>query len=89
MNTFSDALEGLKRGELWARDGWNGKGMFVFLVPGSQFQVSRPPLLGIFNEGTVIDYAPHLDMKLADGRVMTWTPAQIDLLSSDWKRIES
>ena len=37
------------------RAGWNGKGMFLFLVPGSTFVVNRPPLLGIYPAGTVID----------------------------------
>ena len=50
MNTemnFGYALELLKDGKKVARAGWNGRGMFLFLVNGSTFQVNRPPLLGI------------------------------------------
>lgn len=82
---FSWALIQLKAGKKVARHGWNGKGMFVFLVPGSTFLVNRPPLLGIYPEGTVIDYRSHVDMKTADGQVVPWVASQSDLLSDDWE----
>ena len=31
--TFGEALEAVKQGKLIAREGWNGKGMFVFQRP--------------------------------------------------------
>jgi len=55
---FGAALHALKEGKRVARMGWNGKGMFIFLVPGSTFKVSRPPLMGIYPEGTEINYCP-------------------------------
>jgi Protein of unknown function (DUF2829) len=82
--SFCVALNMLKSGARVARSGWNGKGMFIFLVPGSTFAVSRPPLLGIYKEGTIINYHPHIDMRMADGRIMPWTPSQADLLTDDW-----
>jgi len=81
---FGQALEALKNGKLCARSGWNGKKMFVFLVKGSQFQVNRAPLLGIFPEGTEIDYCPHIDMKTADGKIVPWLASQTDVLAEDW-----
>ena len=81
---FGQTLEALKTGYKVAREGWNGKGMFIFLVPGSTFQVNRPPLLGIYPEGTTIDYRPHIDMKTADGKVVPWVASQSDLLEDDW-----
>ena len=63
---FDKALTGIKAGERWTRRGWNGKGLFVFLVPGSQFKVNRAPLLGIFPEDTLISYHPHIDMRTHD-----------------------
>jgi hypothetical protein len=82
--TFGDALIELKSGKRVARKGWNGKGMFLFLVPGSQFKVNRPPLLGIYPEGTEIDYCPHIDMKTADGKIVPWLASQADMLADDW-----
>ena len=82
--TFGFALEIMKVGHKIARKGWNGKGMFIFLVPGSRFQVSRPPLLNIYPEGTIIDYRPHIIMKTADGQIVPWVASQSDLLENDW-----
>ena len=84
---FSDALAFLKDGRKVARLGWNGKGMFIFLVNGSRFTVNRAPLLGIYPEGTVIDYRSHIDMKTADGSVVPWVASQTDLLADDWQEI--
>lgn len=81
---FGEALRGLKAGKRVAREGWNGKGMFLFLVPGSRFQVNRPPLLGIYDEGATIDYHAHIDMKTAQGYVVPWLASQSDMLADDW-----
>ena len=82
--TFGLALEALKLGNKVARAGWNGKGMFLFLVPGSTFKVNRPPLLGIYPEGTEINYHAHIDMKTADNKVVPWLCSQTDMLAEDW-----
>lgn len=84
MFDFSTALTHLKNGRKVARAGWNGKGMFLFLVPGSLFKVNRPPLLGIYEEGTEIEYHAHIDMKTAQGYVVPWLASQTDLLADDW-----
>ncbi len=85
---FSTALVHLKSGYKVAREGWNGKGMFIFLVPGSTFKVNRPPLLGIYPEGTEINYHAHVDMKTADNKVVPWLASQTDLLAEDWMIVE-
>lgn len=81
---FGHALAALKAGSKVARAGWNGKGMFLFLVPGSTFQVNRAPLLGIYPEGTEITYHAHVDMKTAQGDVVPWLCSQTDMLAEDW-----
>ena len=83
--TFSEALVEVKNGARVAREGWNGKNMFIFLVPGSTFKVNRPPLLGIYPEGTEIKYNPHIDMKTADGSIVPWLASQTDILADDWE----
>ena len=82
--SFGDALVYLKSGHKVARSGWNGKGMFLFLVPGSIFKVNRPPLLGIYEEGAEISYHAHIDMKTADGQIVPWLASQTDMLAEDW-----
>jgi hypothetical protein len=86
--SFGWAIEALKAGGKVARAGWNGKGMFLFLVPGSTFMVNRPPLLGIYPDGTEINYCPHIDMKTADDKVVPWLASQTDVLAEDWAVVE-
>lgn len=86
--SFSQALHLIKSGRRVTRQGWNGKGMFLFLVPGSTFKVNRPPLLGIYPEGTEINYQAHIDMKTADGTIVPWVASQSDLLGEDWVLLE-
>ena len=74
----------LRAGAKVERSGWNGKGMFLFLVPGSSFEVNREPLLGIYPAGTVVEYCPHIDMKTADNKVVPWLASQTDVLANDW-----
>lgn len=82
---FGWALKQLHNGARVRRSGWNGKGMFLFLVPGSTFKVNRAPLLGIYPEGTEVNYCPHVDMKTADGKVVPWLCSQTDMLATDWE----
>ena len=82
---FDIALLCLKQGQRVARAGWNGRGMFLFLVPGSRFIVNRPPLLGIYPEGTEVTYRAHIDLRDAEGKVVPWLASQTDLLATDWR----
>ncbi len=78
------AVKLMELGSRVARRGWNGKDMFLFLVPGSTFQVNRAPLLGIYPAGTEINYHPHVDMKTVSGEIVPWLCSQSDLLARDW-----
>ena len=93
-DTYKEAKEGLpfsmvldlvkNQGARAARKGWNGKGMFIFLVPGSTFMVNREPLLSILGEGKEVKYHGHIDMKTADGMIVPWLASQTDILADDW-----
>lgn len=85
---FGEALTAIKAGKRVARAGWNGKGMFLFLVPGSTFTVNREPLLSIMGEGTQVQYHAHIDMKTAQGYVVPRLASQADLLSEDWEIVD-
>lgn len=84
---FGEAITALKAGKKVARTGWNGKEMFLFLVSGSTFQANRPPLLGIYPEGTKINYRPHIDMRTANGEIVPWVASQSDVLEEDWVEV--
>lgn len=84
-NGIGWAVKEMQNGAKVRRAGWNAKDMFLFLVPGSSFQVNRAPLLGIYPEGTQIDYQPHVDMRTAQGTIVPWLCSQSDLLAADWE----
>ena len=85
---FGEALVALKEGKRVAREGWNGKGTFLFLVAGSNFVVNRELLLAIMGEGTMVTYRPHIDMKDAEDKVVPWLASQTDRLAEDWCVVE-
>ena len=88
MQEFGWAIKQMRIGEKVRRAGWNGKGMYIFLVLGSTFKVNRPPLLGTYPEGTEINYQPHIDMKTAQNTVVPWMASQSDMLATDWETAE-
>lgn len=85
---FSHALLLVKDGKKLTRTSWNGQNQFIFLVPGSTFKVNRHPLLGIYPEGTEINYRSHIDIKTADGSIVPWVSPQTDLLADDWEVVD-
>lgn len=82
---FGHALQAIKEGQRVSRAGWNGKGMFVFLVGGSVFKVNREPLLSILGEGTAVTYRPHIDICQPDGSIGVWQPSMGDVMADDWQ----
>lgn len=86
--SFGSAISALKEGYKVARSGWNRKGMFAFYVEGSKFQVNRAPLNKIYEEGTEVEYRPHIDLKAVDGTVGVWNPNMMDILAEDWQTVE-
>jgi Protein of unknown function (DUF2829) len=83
---FELALALVKSGGRLRRRAWAGHlEPFIFLVPGSRFTVNRPPLLGIYPEGTEIEYHAHVDMRTREGYVVPWLCSQSDLLAVDWE----
>lgn len=85
---FEDTISLIKQGYCLRRRGWNGEGMFIFLVKGSTFNVNREPLLSILGEGTEVNYHAHIDMRTADGTIVPWLASQTDLLAYDWEVVD-
>lgn len=80
---FGHALELLIRGEKVARKGWNGKGMFLFLATGKQFESDN---LGDQLPEIVNDV---ICMKTAQNTIcIGWLASQADMLSEDWQTID-
>jgi hypothetical protein len=84
---FGAALASLRDGQRVTRGGWNGKGMWLILVPGSTITVSADRPLGQAAPelvGSALAYRPHIDMKTVDGEVVPWVASQTDVLAEDW-----
>lgn len=89
--TFGIALEALKKGFKVARRGWNGRGMWLILVPGQKEVALRQGTpYGDALALTSCEILPHIDMWTtnADGRramLPGWLASQTDMLSEDWE----
>ena len=84
---FSEALVAIWEGKKLSRAQWKNAN-YVFLVPGSEFEVNRPPLNAMFEEGTKVTYRPHIDMVGSDGLIGTWQPSSVDIFATDWSVVE-
>lgn len=89
--TFGDAIEALKNGKRVAREGWNGKGMFLFLLPEGEVPVKAihdPELRKVIAEhvgGDTFQALGSIRMLTADKKILTgWLASQTDILSDDW-----
>ena len=93
MINFGQAIEALKQGKSVAREGWNGKGMFIYLNKGSyNFGEKFPSLIDgvnieLFEKGDTgtATRLPNLNLVSATGSTITgWLASQTDILSEDW-----
>lgn len=70
---FGQAIESLKNGSRVAREGWNGKGMWLELqrpTPESKMTL------------------PYIYMFTADKNLVPWLASQTDILAEDWTIVE-
>jgi hypothetical protein len=93
--TFGQAIESLKAGQKVARKGWNGKGMWLVLVPGTKDVALRAgtPYEKALGDVPPIEILAHIDMWTtnAHGRramLPGWLASQTDMLSEDWEIME-
>lgn len=91
--TFGQAIEAMKAGQKVTRAGWNGKGMWLVLVPGTPVVHPKPDTpygkAGIAE----CEILPHIDMWTtnAQGRramLPGWLASQTDMLSEDWEIVK-
>lgn len=89
---FGEALQALKDGKRVSRAGWNGKNMWLVLVPGSQgltVDEGRPLAKAGIAIGTTFNYLPHIDMWTAQGDLVPWLCSQTDMLAEDWGVVDA
>ena len=86
---FGQALRLLALGYCVQRRGWNGKGMYIFLVDGDAVNQALYNYLGdpdnTKNNASVRDA---ICMLTADNQLVPWVASQTDLLAEDWVVVE-
>ena len=94
---FGDALRALKEGKKVARQGWNGKGMFLWMKPATEVKSEwcKDPLLKQLADdnggsipalGTICMYTHESNGRRA---ILTgWLASQSDMLMEDWIVVE-
>ena len=91
--TFGMAIEAMKRGAKVARNGWNGKGMYLWLLPAANIKAEwckEEHLKALAEQnGGEFECLASIRMKTADNKVLTgWLASQTDMLAEDWKVVE-
>lgn len=81
--SFGHALVALKDGLRVARVGWNGKGMWLVLVPADAWNVDD--VSGERIELVALRRLPFICMKTADDKFVPWLASQTDMLADDWQ----
>lgn len=95
---FGTAIGFLKDGMKVARKGWNGKGMYLYLVHGTTVdkenlrneasQILPNDEMAMHGTG-VAEFLPHIDMRTANGDIcIGWLASQADMLAEDWVIVE-
>jgi hypothetical protein len=82
---FGQAIELLKQGNKVARQGWNGKRMFlVYFSPVAH----SAEMLSVEGLGHSYPLLPYILMKTADDMLVPWLASQTDILSEDWEVVD-
>jgi len=83
--TFGETIAALKAGGKVCRAGWNGKGMFVYLVPANSYPAQTEAAKSHFGDNGMVPYNAYLAIKNVDDTVSTWVPSINDVLAEDWE----
>lgn len=90
---FGQAIEALKQGKRVSRQGWNGKGMFIFQQVPSEINEEIVPKMQSLpkavkdefaKRGGSIRYKNQLAMVYPDNTVYGWVASPSDVLENDW-----
>lgn len=85
---FGMALNAAKCGKAIARQGWNGKGMFLYHVPAASYPAKTDVAKAHYGEGALVPYGAYIAMKTAQDHVVPWLASQTDMLATDWYIVE-
>ena len=85
--SFGMAIAAAKRGYKVARIGWNGAGMFAYIVPAGSYPAQTEMIKGVF-ENDMVPYREYWALKTAQNDIAMWSPSGSDSLADDWVVVE-
>lgn len=85
---FGEAIVAAKAGKRVARKGWNGSGMFAYIVPAASYPALTEATKKYFGENALVPYREYWALKTAQEDVATWSPSGSDSLAEDWLILE-
>ncbi len=94
---FGQAIEALKEGKKVAREGWTGKGLFIFMqVPATITEDIIPKMQSLpqsvkdefAKRGGSISYSNQMALVNPNNSINGWAPSSSDTLAEDWIIVE-
>jgi hypothetical protein len=91
--TFGEAIKNMQHGLKVRRAGWNGKGMYLWILPAATIKAEwckdeHLKKLCLDNGGE-IEALASIRMLTADKKILTgWLASQTDMLATDWETVE-
>ena len=91
--SFGLAVQALEQGKRVSREGWNGKGLFIFRQVPSEIEAEIVPKMQslpqsvkdeFVKRGGNIRYKNQLAMVYPDNTVYGWVASPSDVLENDW-----
>ncbi len=91
--TFGHAVKEMQNGEKVSRAGWNGKEMYLWIMPAATIPADwckEPHLKSLAEKnGGTIECLATIRMKTADNKILTgWLASQTDIVAADWQIVE-
>lgn len=92
-NKFGEAIEALRKGYRVAREGWSGKGLYIYKQIPSNIESERIPNMNtipqhvkeyMVKSNTSLKYTNQMNIVHKEGRVDSWVPSSSDIFSEDW-----
>jgi hypothetical protein len=90
---YHDAITSAKEGNLIYREGWNGKGIYVFLQVPSEVPEAIIPKMSslpsrvktlLIERGKPLRYHNQAALISPDNSIQGWSPSLSDTLAEDW-----
>lgn len=96
--SFGEAINRLKRGRRVAREGWNKKGLFVFMQVPAIIHIDTVPKMQSLpqlvkdefkrREYATIAYTNQMAIVYPDNIISGWVPSASDVLETDWMDLD-